>query len=217
VTAKATAWDRQRAALRAEIITAACALFVEQGFEATTVDQIAGVVGISRRSFFRYFGTKEDVLLSDLAGRGDAAARALARRPADEDPWQALRAAVADSVPEGARDASEDLAIGRIMRDTPSLRARRTEKRLHWNEALVPMLAARIGGHEAEFTAAAIVAAALSCLDVASDAWLRSDGKENLADLYDKAVAAVLGQAEPAEDPSRPQAPSGNEGRQDAG
>jgi AcrR family transcriptional regulator len=210
VTAKATAWDRQRAALRAEIITAACALFAEQGFEATTVDQIAGAVGISRRSFFRYFGTKEDVLLGDLAGRGDAVARALARRPAGEEPWQALRAAMADSVSEASRDASEDLAIGRIMRDTPSLRARRTEKRLHWNEALVPMLAARIGGHRAEFTAAAIVAAALSCLDVASDAWLRSDGKEDLADLYDKAVAAVLGQAEPVEDPSRPRTPSGS-------
>jgi AcrR family transcriptional regulator len=202
VTAKATAWERQRAALRAEIISAACALFAEQGFEATTVDQIAGAVGISRRSFFRYFGTKEDVLLGDLAGRGDAVARALARRPAGEGPWRALRAAMADSVSEGARDASEDLAIGRIMRDTPSLRARRTEKRLHWNEALVPMIAARIGGHGAEFTAAAIVAAALSCLDVASDAWLRSDGKEDLADLYDKAVA-VLGQAQPAEDSSR--------------
>ncbi len=213
MTDKATAWDRQRAALRAEIITAACALFAEQGFEATTVDQIAGAVGISRRSFFRYFGTKEDVLLGDLAGRGDAVARALARRPAGEGPWQALRAAMADSVSEVPRDASQDLAIGRIMRDTPSLRYRRTEKRLHWNEALVPMLAARIGGHGAEFTAAAIVAAALSCLDVASDAWLRSGGKEDLADLYDKAVAAVLGQAEPAEGPSKAQAPPRNEGR----
>ncbi|HEV6951862.1 MAG TPA: TetR family transcriptional regulator, partial [Promicromonospora sp.] len=140
----ATAWDRQRAALREEITETARTLFVEKGFDATTVDEIAQAVGISRRSFFRYFGTKEDVVLGDLTGRADALARALAARPADENPWTALRTAMLDSRSETFTDVRSDLAITRMMRDTPSLRARKFEKRQYWSEVLTPLVAERI-------------------------------------------------------------------------
>lgn len=186
-----TAWERQRAALRAEITAAACALFVEHGFEATTVDQIVETVGISRRSFFRYFGSKEDVLLGDLAARGDAVARALAERPDAEDPWEALRAAMIAAQPETFNDPVADLAIARMMHETPSLRARLFEKRQHWREALVPLTARRIDGPDAEFTASAIVSAVLSCVDTASDAWIAANGEADMLDLYDRAVAAI--------------------------
>jgi AcrR family transcriptional regulator len=186
-----TAWERQRAALRAEIAAAACALFVEQGFEATTVDQIVETVGVSRRSFFRYFGSKEDVLLGDLAARGDAVARALAARPDGEEPWDALRNAMLDAQPQTFADPATDLAIARMMHETPSLRARLFEKRQHWRDALVPLMAGRIGGHDAAFTASAIVSAVLSCVDTASDAWVAANGEADLADLYDRAVAAI--------------------------
>lgn len=186
-----TAWDRQRAALRAEITATACALFVKHGFDATTVDQIVEAVGISRRSFFRYFGSKEDVLLGDLAARGDAVARALAARPLDEDPWTALRNAMLDAQPETFADPEADLAIARMMHGSPTLRARLFEKRQHWRDALVPLVAQRIGGPDAEYAASAIVSVVLSCVDTASDAWVASDGKADMAGLYDKAVAAI--------------------------
>ncbi|GAA0914233.1 TetR family transcriptional regulator [Virgisporangium ochraceum] len=186
-----TAWDRQRAALRAEITATACALFVEQGFDATTVDQIVETVGISRRSFFRYFGSKEDVLLGDLAARGDAVARGLAARPADEDPWTALRNAMLDAAPETFADPLADLAVARMMHGSPTLRARLFEKRQHWRDALVPLVADRVGGPDAVFTASAVVSAVLSCVDTASDAWVASDGKADMADLYDRAVVAI--------------------------
>ncbi|PRY24609.1 TetR/AcrR family transcriptional regulator [Pseudosporangium ferrugineum] len=189
--AKLTAWDRQRVALRAEITTAACALFVQQGFEETTVDQIVETVGISRRSFFRYFGSKEDVLLGDLSARGDAVARALAERPDGEDPWDALRAALVAAAPETFSDPVADLAIARMMHETPSLRARLFEKRRHWTDALVPLTARHIDAPDAQFTASAIVGAVLSCVDTASDAWIASEGKADMADLYDRAVTAI--------------------------
>ncbi|MEU7826415.1 TetR family transcriptional regulator [Catellatospora sp. NPDC049133] len=191
--AKMTAWERQRAALRKEISAAACALFVEQGFEATTVDQIVETVGISRRSFFRYFGSKEDVLLGDLTARGDTVARALAQHPETEDPWEALRGAMLATQSETFNDPVADLAIARMMHQAPSLRARLFEKRQHWRDALVPLIAQRVRGPDPEFTASAIVSAVLSCMDTASDAWIASDGQADMLDLYDAAVAAIRG------------------------
>src|ERR1044072_4048182 len=87
---------RQRTprAVQAEIAGTAMRLFLEHGFEATTMEQIAGEIGISRRSLFRYFGTKEDIVLGDHAENGRTLRAALEARPADEPPWEALRAAL---------------------------------------------------------------------------------------------------------------------------
>ncbi|MGW6796433.1 TetR family transcriptional regulator [Streptomyces chartreusis] len=186
-----SAWSRMRDALRQEIIETAQRLFLEHGFEATTVDDIAEQVGISRRTFFRYFGTKEDVVLGDLQERGDAVARALANRPADEGAWEALRAAMLDSLTETFNDPVADLALARMMKDSPSLRARRFEKRLYWVDTLSPLIAPRLQGANPHYAATTIVSAALSCVDLASDTWADSDGKADMIALYDSAVAAL--------------------------
>lgn len=188
-----TAWDRQRAAVRAEIAETALALFLDQGFERTSIDEIVARVGVSRRSFFRYFGTKEDIVLGDLMARGEAIAAELAVRPAGEDPWQALRGAFRASAEVTMPDPAAALRLGRMLHDTPSLRSRLIEKRLRWHGLFVPLIAARLGADHPrpEFAAAAIVAAALSCLDTASDAWITSGGDGDLAELYDEAVAAL--------------------------
>lgn len=186
-------WERQRAAARDEIVSAARELFLSQGFEATTIDQIVAAVGVSRRSFFRYFGTKEDVVLGDLIARGEAIAEALAARPADEEPWEALRNAMHESAETTMPDAQAGLALGRMLFETPSLRARHLEKRLRWQEMLVPLLAVRIGGDQesGRLRAAAIVSSALACLDAASEEWLATDGATDLGVLFDRAVDAV--------------------------
>lgn len=186
-------WERQRAAAQEEIVDAALKLFLDQGFDATTIDQIVAVVGISRRSFFRYFGTKEDVVLGDLVSRGAAIAEALSARPRDEGPWEALRAAMHESAESTMPDSQAGLALGRMLYETPSLHARHLEKRLRWQEMLVPLIAARLGGDQESATlrSSAIVSSALACLDAASQAWIASDGTRDLAVLYDEAVEAV--------------------------
>ncbi len=186
-----TAWDRQRAALRTEIIHAARDLFVTRGFDATTVDDIATAVGISRRSFFRYFGTKEDVLLTDLVAQGEAIAQALELRPADEDPWTALLSAMGTARDAAPANVDADLAIGRMMLDTPSLHARHIEKRLRWQELLVPHIERRIDGDDAYLRASAIVAAVLSCLDAATEAFVLADGTASLEVCFRTAIDAA--------------------------
>ncbi|CAN5312980.1 TetR family transcriptional regulator [soil metagenome] len=191
--AQASVWDRQRAAVREEIIRTAVELFLSQGFEATTIDQIVGAVGVSRRSFFRYFGTKEDVVLGDLAARGEAIAANLAERPEDEGPWDAIRGAFHEAQQTSMTDEASELALGRMLFDTPSLRARFLEKRLRWHNLFVPLVAHRLPGRvdASKLAAAAIVGSALACLDAASEIWVATGGSGSLADLYDDAVAAV--------------------------
>ena len=188
-------WTRSRRAAYAEITGVAMRLFLEQGFEQTTIDQIASTAGVSRRSFFRYFGTKEDIVLGDLASQGEVLRAALEAVPSSVGPWEALRIAL-DEVNALEIDPEITLKISKMMYETPSLRARRIEKHLHWQSLLVTNIRTRLGidpDDSSDPAADAIVASAIACLDVAGEIWTRSDGTENLAALYDRAVAALRG------------------------
>jgi AcrR family transcriptional regulator len=188
-------WTRTRRSAYAEITSVAMRLFLEQGFEHTTIDQIAATAGISRRSFFRYFGTKEDIVLGDLAKQGVIVQAALEAIPVSMGPWEALRAAL-DSVHALEVDPAVTLKISKMMYRTPSLRSRSIEKHLHWQELLVPNIRRRLGipGDEENPAAEAIVASAIACLDIAGEIWTRGDGAADLAGLYDAAVRAVRGE-----------------------
>jgi AcrR family transcriptional regulator len=193
--AGASLWERSRQAAYAEITGVAMRLFLEQGFEQTTIDQIAATAGISRRSFFRYFGTKEDVVLGDLAGQGEVLRDALEAVPLATGPWDALRAALR-AVEALTPEAGVTLKISRMMYETPSLRSRSIEKHLHWQTLLVPNIRARLAAAglaaaDAALAAPAIVASAIACLDVAGEQWTSGGGTGDLAELYDTAVAAV--------------------------
>lgn len=190
--------ERTRRAMQREIAAVGVQLFVRQGYEQTTVDQIAAAARISRRSFFRYFPTKEDVLLGELLARGRLLAEVIAGRPPQERPWDAMRAAlltIRDSLPP----VDQELEIERLLYDVPALHARHLEKQLAWRALLEPEVARRIAEQDdidpatARRRAAALVASALSCLDTATAAWVDSGATLDLEQLYDEAVAAVRG------------------------
>ncbi|AOS62082.1 TetR family transcriptional regulator [Actinoalloteichus hymeniacidonis] len=189
--------ERTRRAVQAEIAASAMRLFIEQGFDNTTIDQIAAEVGISRRSCFRYFASKEDMVLGSLNETGLKVQTALAARPADETPWPALRSAFETMLADPYYTLQVSLEISRMLHEVPSLRARKLEKQLRWMELLVPDIARRLRACGAEgdldVQAKAIVASALSCVDVAVEAWIASEGAETVEDLYDEAVRAVRG------------------------
>ncbi|MDX3311268.1 TetR family transcriptional regulator [Streptomyces sp. NPDC054884] len=186
--------ERMRATVRAEVVEVAHRLFTEQGFDRTTVDQIATEVGLSRASLFRYFGTKEDIVLVRLEESGRQIAEALAARPDDEQPWEALRRSF-DALGQG-NDATPEQVLSylRMLQETPSLRARHHEKQLGWQELLVPEVARRLGadpGDREDTRSNALAAAALACLDVASTAWVACDGTVPLPTLLDRAMDAL--------------------------
>lgn len=84
----------RRLANRRMIEDAALRLFAAQGYEDTTVDEIAAAAGVSVRSFHHHFPNKRDVLVGDVSARSAELAEALARRPDGEHPLVAFRAAL---------------------------------------------------------------------------------------------------------------------------
>jgi AcrR family transcriptional regulator len=188
--------DRVRQAVRAEISAVAMRLFAEQGFHETTAEQIAREAGISVRSFFRYFATKEDVVLGNLAQGGERLRAALAARPGDETPWEALRAALGVLITDAGTNQELALTTMRLLLSAPSLRARHLEKQQRWQELLVPEIEGRLAagqgaGPGPDPRATAIVASALACFDAATVAWALSGGQGSLGTLLDEAIAAV--------------------------
>jgi len=192
--------NRATRAVRAEIAAVAMRLFLEQGFEKTTVDQIAAEAGLSRTSFFRYFATKEDVVLGHLEELGQKILGALTARPAAEPAWQALRHAFDLLVAEASALPEQGLTMSRMLHDTPSLRARQIGKQLGWQDLLAAEVARRLGvpSDAPDPRPRALVAAALGCLNAAVDVWTAADGALPLPDLLDQAMSALTGQ------PARP-------------
>ena len=184
--------DVARRAVRAEIAAKAMELFLDQGFEETTVNQIAASVGMSGRSLFRYFDTKEDMVIGGLVELGQDVAQALEHRPADEEPWTALRHAL-DVCVESLTGDQVGLRRAKMLADTPSLRTAMLDKQLRWQRMLVPHVEQRLraSGQPQPLQARALVSAALSCLDVAATVWTEVEGGRPLADLVDEAFAAV--------------------------
>ncbi|MGW0841251.1 TetR family transcriptional regulator [Streptomyces sp. NPDC002787] len=186
--------ERMRATVQAEVVEVAHRLFTEQGFDRTTVDQIAGEVGLSRASLFRYFGTKEDIVLGRLEESGRQIAEALAARPDDERPWEALRRAFDVLTQMNAAAPEQSLSYLRMLQETPSLRARHYEKQLSWQELLLPEIARRLGvspDRPEDTRPSALAAAALACLDVAATGWVACEGTVPLAVLLDRAMGAL--------------------------
>ena len=184
--------DIARAAVRAELAQVAFELFRREGFEKVTLDDLAAAAGVSRSTFLRYFGTKEDAVLGAFDAHGDQAADALRDRPADEDDWVALRRALDTVIGRYHEDPARALATTRLVRDTPALCARQLEKQHGWRPALARALAERAGSTEPPtLTQTVRAAAALDCLNVALDHWTASEGALDLVDLLDEAFAAL--------------------------
>jgi AcrR family transcriptional regulator len=186
--------ERTRQAVRAQLADVAWELFVQQGYDATTVDEIATAVGMSQRSFFRYFASKEDVVLVKFERVGVLLADELAGRPAEEDAWTALRRSFDVIVDFAERDPRYGLLLLRITDQSPALRSARAEQQKQWQDLLTPLVAERMASQPAatrDPRPAALTAAGLACFSVANAVWLASDGTESLRRLVDEAMGAV--------------------------
>jgi AcrR family transcriptional regulator len=193
VPGPSTLRDRTVRAVRAEVGRVAMRLFLEQGFDKTTVNEIAAAAGMSHTSFFRYFATKEDVVLGHLEELGHRVLEALRARPESESAWQALRHALDLPINETTASPEEQLRVARMFEDAPSLKIRRLSKQLSWYELLVPEIARRlrIDDYALDPRPRALVAAALACLNSAVATWTEADGTIGLPGLLDQAMSAI--------------------------
>ena len=191
--------ERTRRAVRAELIAVAMDLFTRQGYNATTVEEIATAAGLSKRSFFRYFGSKEELLLGNQDAVGQQLEEALRERPLKEPPWLALRRAFDGIVARIDGNPHRSTVLLRLLNENTALRAAQLERRARWRTLLAPHIAQRLQAdstaHDStanvELRALAIVSAALACYEAAQTAWLGAEATIPMARLLDEAMSSV--------------------------
>jgi AcrR family transcriptional regulator len=187
----------KRDAVRQRVAETVLTAFAERGFAAVTAADAAATAGISRATFFRYFSSKEEVVFVVLEAMGDEISEALARRPAGEDAWTALRRALDAPLRRYEEDPRKSLARVRLMQETPALRAHQLEMQAQWKHTIGATLGPRIGEAPDSVRTEALIGAALAGLDAAIDSWAGSDGQLELPKLIDEAFAAIDGTPPP--------------------
>ena len=177
---------------RAELEQQALALFTERGFEATTVDDIAAAAGIGRRTFFRYFASKNDAVWGDFdQGLVDLRAR-LATADAAQPLLDALREAVLAFNRFDATEVSWHRSRMALILTVPALQAHSTLRYAAWRSVVADFAAARLGLPAGALLPQLVAHSALGAAITAYEQWL-GDPSADLATLLDAALRALDG------------------------
>lgn len=143
--------ERKKQRTRDALLRVALELFTTQGYEQTTVDEIADAVEVSQRTFFRYFSSKEEAAFAVQHMVEEHFVRALAERPAEEGPLDAMRNAVLaswDTIGEAIMELVPlDLYLRtfQMIESTPALLAVHLRRSSEMEEAIARLIAEREG------------------------------------------------------------------------
>jgi AcrR family transcriptional regulator len=197
-TAEPQRRERKKRQTREALVRAALALFTAQGYEQTAVREITDAVDVSERTFFRYFVSKEDLLLSFIAELSDEFLRALTARPPAEPPFTALtnafRASLLELTAEDGRESPYVMVIKMIDITPPLLAAlmRYTRSR---DDEIVRLLAAREDVDPDTDRRPRLAALAYNAVTLAATSEWRSGGDDSVEALlaaFDAAAAQLI-------------------------
>lgn len=181
--------ERKKQKTREAIQREATRLFQKQGFEATTIEQIAAAVEISPSTFFNYFKSKEEVVLYDAYD--PLVATLFESRPADEPLSETVHAVLAQLTGTLERDRDIILARSRLIFETPELRARLWSEIERAQVFLGGMLAHRTGRSPDDFEFRVVAFALVAAMMEAASEWVRTEGRFPMGDLMKKALDAI--------------------------
>ena len=166
-------------------------LFTQQGFEATTIEEIAAAAEVAPRTFFRYFSSKEEVVF--WSEHQPMLAGFVAARPDHEPAAQALRRGLSDGLASFyEQDRERLLERSKLACRTPALQPRWRQQQADLGAGMAQILAHRLGVHADGLEVRAIAAAVAAALFVAIEEWQAHDGQEDLGGLIDRALGSVL-------------------------
>jgi len=184
--------ERKKQATRDQLVDAAFRLFSERGFASVSAAEIADAVGVSERTFFRYFPAKEDVMFPDAGERLSHVQRLMADLPPDLSLVDGVRRALVAMSDEFEGSQEMMLMRAQLVAATPALRVHVLQREQEWVEEFSAAIAARMNLDQAndlrpELAAAMIVTA----FRVVLGQWLRMGGEGDMPAMLDQALAFI--------------------------
>lgn len=176
--------ERKKARTRAAIREHALHLFAEQGYDATTIEQISAAAEVSPATFFRYFPTKEDVVLQDDFDIVTLAA--LEAQPPELGPIAAFRAAAAATARSlSAEDKEQFTFTTRLTMSVPELRARAIDEFARTTDVIAAAIARRTGHAPDDFAVRNMTGAIIGVIMTAQFPW-QPDDSLDIGVLFDR-------------------------------
>lgn len=179
---------RRRRLLQDEIERVALRLFLEHGYDAVSVDDIAAEAGMSARTFFRYYATKDEILRRYRSGLTEALLDAFAAQPAEMRALDALRAAYASTSAVAAPDRERVRALGRLLATAPAVHARSVGEAL-LDGRLTREFARR--AQRSDLHCAVLIAAISAAAQVGWNLWVSGDDDRDPAASVTAAIDAL--------------------------
>jgi len=171
--------ERKKNQTKLALQTAAVRLFNEKGYAATSVEDIAAAADVSRRTFFRYFGSKEGVLFADADDSGRRIAEGLLSQPKDKPALEAFGDVIV-ALAEAVEEEDQVLAQQRVLSSSFELRSRAAELSRVWKRHLADALAQREGRPRATDRDLLVAAIGIAVVQSVLEEWVLSDGRERL-------------------------------------
>lgn len=184
--------ERKKLKTRMAIRDATYALIKEQGYDATTVEQIAERAEVSPSTVFRYFPAKEDIVLTDEYD--PLLERLLRERPADEPVLESLRWAIREAMAmaltdDPAHEQDEMVLRARLMVEVPQVRSRLMESMSVTGRLVCRALAERTGRHENDLEVRVYSMGLMGALLETMIYWAEGDCRDDLPELVDRTLA----------------------------
>lgn len=190
---------RQPTTSRAELSSVALNLFIERGFEQTTVDDIAIAAGVGRRTVFHYFASKNDLPWGDFDTGLESMRRFLHELPSTMSVVEAICAAVVEFNRFPVEEIVHHRARMKLLLEVPALQAHSALRYAAWRAVLATFVAERLGLDEDSLEPQAIAHVFLGISLSAYEQWLRDEDTNLIALLQEaQAILPRLFESQPA-------------------
>jgi len=184
--------EKNKATTRRELSQFGIELFLKKGFANTTIDEIVEPLGIAKRTFFRYFSVKEDLVFAWYEDLTTELVNELKARPAKEKPFEAVCKTLTSLLKMYDENPAWAVSMMRLTNETPSLTGKSFEKRVLWEKAFAATLMEREGKAKMPALKAQIIAgSAMTAFTAAVGEWFDGGGKAKLRPIVERAFAAA--------------------------
>ncbi|MBP2477999.1 AcrR family transcriptional regulator [Crossiella equi] len=163
-------------------------LFAAQGFEATTIEQVAAAAEVGTRTLYRYFPTKESLIAGFVEEHLTGSLEVMRDQSPDTPLPEALQAVLGRLMSVVAEDSDRVLAVYALARRTDSVQARLADQTWRWRNELAEELAKRVGGPSATMVAALCAETTMGLFEVVLRRWVDSGGEADLWAIANEAL-----------------------------